>query len=267
MRRCAQRTLRLVVGCLAAVLAGAAAGGAEPIAIGSKNFAESRLLAEIFAQVIEARTEIPVERRFGLAGTQVCFAALRGGEIDLYPEYTGTGLASILGRSPGEGRRETRALVRREFARRWDLVWLAPLGFENSYELAVPRALAERLELSTLSDLARHAGELTAGLGYEFVERPDGLPGLRRVYGLAFADVRPMQQSLKSPAVAGGRIDVLDVYTTDGRLVTHDLVVLEDDREFFPPYEAAALVRRDTLDRHPAVATALALLAGAFDAA
>jgi osmoprotectant transport system permease protein len=240
------------------------------VVVGSKNFEESRLLAEIFAQLLEARTGLEVERRLGLAGTQVCFEALRGGAIDLYPEYTGTGLASILGAEPEAGPEgdaaATLARVRREFLARWDLHWLAPLGFENAYEIAVPRRLAEARGLATISDLARTAGDLRAAVGYEFVERPDGLPGLAATYGLSFASVQPMQQALKYRAAAAGDADVLDVYTTDGRLATHDLVVLADDRGFFPPYEAAPLVRGAALEVHPEIAAALSLLAGAFDA-
>ncbi|MBD3336745.1 MAG: ABC transporter permease subunit, partial [Candidatus Eisenbacteria bacterium] len=248
------------------LLCAASAAGAADLVVGSKNFAESRLLGEIFAQLIEEHTELTVERRLGLAGTQVCFEALRTGAIDIYPEYTGTGLVTILkaeSQSDATGALNT---VRREFRARWDLLWLAPLGFENAYEVAVPSDLAERHDLQTISDLAKISRDLTAGFGYEFVERPDGLPGLRGVYDLEFAAVKQMQQALKYQAAGARRIDCLDVYTTDGRLLVHDLVVLRDDKRFFPPYEAAALVRADLLDRHPEVAEWLGLLTNAFDA-
>ena len=235
------------------------------VIVGSKNFEESRLLAEIFAQLLEARTGLAVERRLNLAGTQVCFEALRTGAIDLYPEYTGTGLASILGRPAEGGPAAILARVRREFLDRWDLWWLAPLGFENAYEIAVPDRLAREHGLTTISDLARVSRRLDAGFGYEFVERPDGLPGLARVYGLELRRVRPMQQAIKYRAAGAGEIDVLDVYTTDGRLLVHRLTVLEDDRGFFPPYQVAPLVRGATLREHPEVGAVLGLLAGAFD--
>jgi osmoprotectant transport system permease protein len=238
---------------------------AASIVVGSKNFEESRFLAELFAQAIEARTDLDVERRLGLAGTDFCFEALRTGALDLYPEYTGTGLVSILGREPEGSPAATLKLVRREFLDRWNLVWLAPLGFENSWELTVPRALAEKEGLATITDLARVSQRLRGGFDYEFMERPDGLPGLERVYGLRFGSVQGMQQTLKYQALVGGQLDVLDAYTTDGRLLVHDLVVLEDDRGFFPPYDAAPLVRATTLERHPEIATTLALLAGALD--
>lgn len=250
---------------LPALCADGPAHAQEPIVVGSKNFEESRLLAEMFAQLIEARTDLPVERRLNLAGTQVCFEALRSGAIDLYPEYTGTGLASILGEEPSGDAAATLARVRRVFLERWDLLWLAPLGFENAYELAVPRELARREGLATISDLVPVAPRLDAAFGYEFSERPDGLPGLRESYGLSFASVRRLQQALKYRAVAAGEAQVLDVYTTDGRLLTYDLVVLDDDRGFFPPYAAAPLARGETLARHPEVATALSLMAGALD--
>ncbi|MFP3941815.1 MAG: glycine betaine ABC transporter substrate-binding protein [Thermoanaerobaculia bacterium] len=250
-------------------------GAAEPgtVVVGSKNFEESRLLAEVFAQTIEARTGLAVERRLNLAGTQVCFEALRTGAIDLYPEYTGTGLASILGEEPlertgtgaGGDAAATLARVRRAFLERWDLHWLAPLGFENAYELAVPRALAERQDLTTITDLVPLAPELDAGFGYEFVDRPDGLPGLAAAYGLSFDSITTLQQALKYRAAVSGEVQILDVYTTDGRLLTYDLVVLEDDLGFFPPYEAAPLVRGATIGDHPEVAAALGLLGGALD--
>jgi osmoprotectant transport system permease protein len=252
--------------------AGAAETGvpaAKPgaISVGSKNFAENRLLAEMFARLVEDRTGLEVHRRLNLAGTQVCFEALRAGAIDLYPEYTGTGLVTILG-EPADGVAATaRNRVRTVFAERWNLRWMDPLGFENAYEIAMSRALADSLGIRTLSGLAPVSGNLRAGFGYEFIEREDGLPGLERAYGLRFRDVRAMQQALKYRAAGQRAIDVLDVYTTDGRLLKNALTVLDDDKGFFPPYEAAALVRQETLDRHPELAGVLSLLSGRLDEA
>jgi osmoprotectant transport system permease protein len=238
---------------------------ADRIVVGSKNFEESRLLGEVFAQLLESRTGLEVERRLGLAGTQVCFEALKTGAIDVYPEYTGTGLVSILGEPAAGGPARTLNRVRSEFLSRWDLWWLSPLGFENSFEVAVPRELAERERLKTISDLARISKRLKGGFGHEFVGREDGLLGLQRVYGLDFASVQPLQHALKYQAAKTREVDAVDVYTTDARLITHNLLVLEDDRGFFPPYEAAALVRGETLEAHPEVGSVLSLLAGAFD--
>ncbi|HBL29977.1 MAG TPA: ABC transporter permease [Acidobacteria bacterium] len=235
------------------------------IVVGSKNFEESRLLAEMFAQLLEERTGLQVERRLGLAGTQICFEALKTGAIDVYPEYTGTGLVSLLGEKAGGDATVTLRRVRSEFLARWDLWWLAPLGFENSWEIAVSAELAEREKLRTISDLARISGRLRGGFGHEFVGREDGLRGLERIYGLRFASVQPLQQALQYQAAGDRRIDAMDAYTTDARLLRHRLVVLEDDKGFFPPYDAVPLVSGATLAKHPEVGAVLGLLAGAFD--
>lgn len=249
----------------ASLLLAAPSFAADRVVVGSKNFEESRLLAEMFAQLLEARTDLEVERKLGLAGTQICFEALRSGAIDVYPEYTGTGLVSILEEPARGGAAETLNRVRSEFLKRWDLWWLAPLGFENSWEIAVPQELARREGLKTISDLARVSGRLRGGFGHEFVGRDDGLPGLEKVYGLRFAQVQPLQQALQYQAAGDRRIDAMDAYTTDARLLRHKLVVLEDDKGFFPPYDAAALVRGETLGRHPEIGAVLGLLADAFD--
>ncbi len=235
------------------------------VVVGSKNFAENRLLAEMYAQLIEDRLGLEVDRQLGLAGTEFCFEALKNGAIHIYPEYTGTGLVTILGHEPGGTPVAALTTVRREFLDRWNLWWLGPMGFENAYEIAVPRALAVEHGLTTISDLVRVAPQMRAGFGSEFVERDDGLPGLERVYGLRFASVQTLLEAPKYQAAGSGSVDVLDVYTTDGRLLTYDLVVLEDDRDFFPPYQAAPLVNGDLLESHPAVGSTLALLADALD--
>ena len=234
------------------------------IIVGSKNFLENRLLAEMFAQLIETQTTLTVERRLGLAGTQICFQALTTGGIDLYPEYTGTGLVTILGEPPMRDPTAVLNRVRREFRKRWNLWWLAPLGFDNSYALALRRDRAHALNIRTITDLVRVAPTLRAAFGYEFIQRADGLPGLKELYGLQFSEVIGMQQSLKYQATDKGDVDVLDVYTTDGRLAVYDFVVLEDDRQFFPPYDATALVRGATLERHPELGTVLSLLTNAL---
>ncbi|MFN8547728.1 MAG: glycine betaine ABC transporter substrate-binding protein [Candidatus Eisenbacteria bacterium] len=244
---------------------GSTTKSADKLVVVSKNFEESRLLAEIFARVIETRTELSVERRMNLAGTQLCLDALRTGAADLYPEYTGTGLVSILGLPSSTDRAGVLRTVRSEFAKQWDLVWLAPLGFENSFELAVRDANSTERGLSTISGLVPLAGELTAGFGPEFIGRDDGYPGLQKLYGLRFKEAHSLQHALKYEAAGDGKVDVIDVYTTDGRIPKYHLRVLQDDRSFFPPYEAVPLVRGATLRAHPEVGAALDLLAGAID--
>ncbi|MGE5231729.1 MAG: glycine betaine ABC transporter substrate-binding protein [Deltaproteobacteria bacterium] len=213
----------------------------RPIVVASKPFGESYLLAEMFAQVLELRG-FRVERRPGLGATELAFEALRTGAIDVYPEYTGTGLTAILHAPPVADPREAFARVATEFDRRWGIRWLPPLGFENTYAIAVRRRTAERLGLRTLSDLSRAAPGLTAGLSPDFIGRPDGLPGIAQAYGIRFKAVHALGPAVKYQALAAGKVDVIDGYATDGFIARYDLVVLADDRRFFPPYQAAALV-------------------------
>ena len=214
---------------------------ARPIVVGSKPFGESYLLAEMFAQLLEARG-FEVRRRLGLGATEIAFQALRTNGIDVYPEYTGTGLVAVLGERPSSDPRQVYRQVSREFRRRYGARWLPPLGFQNTYAIAVRQETARRLRLTTLSDLARVSSSLRAGLTADFIGRPDGLPGIRKAYGISFRDVRALLPAVKYQALAAGEVDVIDGYSTDGFIARYDLVVLEDDRRFFPPYEAAALV-------------------------
>jgi osmoprotectant transport system permease protein len=241
-----------------------------PVVVASKPFGESYLLCEMFAQLLEAHG-IAVTRRPGLGATEVAFGALRRNDIDVYPEYTGTGLIAILHDSTADSlARDSRAVydrVARTFTSRYGVRWLPPLGFQNTYAIAVRRSTAERYHLHTLSDLAREGAHLVAGFTPDFIGRSDGLPGLARVYGLHLRAVRPLAPAVKYAALADGAIDVADGYSTDGLLARYDLVTLVDDRHFFPPYEAAALISpRLARDRPDAVAV-LALLSGRLDEA
>lgn len=237
-----------------------------PVLVASKPFGESFLLAELFAQMLEAHG-IAVIRRPGLGATEVAFRALRAGAIDVYPEYVGTGLLAILHDSVIADPRVAFDHVARRFDAQFGVRWLPPLGFENTYAIAVRRETAARYALRTLSDLSRAAPELTAGLTSDFIGRPDGLVGITRAYGIRFRVVRPLAPALKYQALAEGGVDVIDAYSTDGLLARYDLVVLEDDRRFFPPYQAAALVgARLARDRPDAIA-ALTRLSGRLDEA
>ncbi|HSR70554.1 MAG TPA: glycine betaine ABC transporter substrate-binding protein [Acidobacteriota bacterium] len=264
---CRLLLLMLVAAGAGAALAQAQSSGTSgTVVVGSKNFAENRLLGEMFAQLLEAHTGLKVERRLGLAGSDICFAAIQGGELDVYPEYTGTALVSLLGMESSRDPRIDLLRLRRELHRRHGLTFLSPLGFENAYEIAVRSDVARREGLRTISDLARVGPRLQAAFGFEFMQRPDGLPGLKDAYKFELAGERAVQQALKYQLAGQGDIDVLDVYTTDGRNLLHDLVILEDDKNFFPPYQAAPLVREDLLARHPDAVMTLELLAGALDA-
>lgn len=234
------------------------------ITVASKPFAESYLLAEMFAQLLEARG-FRVARRLGLGATEIAFAALRSGAIDVYPEYTGTGLLAILDEQPQRDARAVFRHVATVFPQRYDVHWLPPLGFENTYAIAVREETATQYGLRTLSDLQRAAAQLTAGLTPDFVGRADGLPGLEREYGLRFGNVRSLLQAVKYSALVAGNVDVIDGYSTDGLIARHDLVVLEDDRKFFPPYEAAALVSGRFYRESPGAVAVLSELSGRLD--
>jgi osmoprotectant transport system permease protein len=238
----------------------------RPVVVASKPFGESYVLAEMFSQLLEARG-VAVERRLGLGATEIAFSALRHGAVDVYPEYTGTGLVAILHETPTNDRAQVYREVSRQFRDRWDARWLPPLGFENTYAIAVRRPTADSLHLATLSDLARVAPRLRAGLSPDFIGRDDGLPGLQRAYGLHFQAVRALLPAVKYQALAAGSVDVIDGYSTDGLIARYDLVVLRDDRNFFPPYEAAPLASGNLARRNPAAIAALGELAGRLDVA
>jgi osmoprotectant transport system permease protein len=243
-------------------------GRDAPVVIASKPFGESYLLCELFAQLLESRG-IAVQRRPGLGATEIAFGALRTNAVDVYPEYTGTGLVAILHDSLTDSLaadpHRVFEHVARAFAERYGARWLAPLGFQNTYAIAVTRETAARLRLVTLSDLARAGPALTAGFTADFIGRPDGLAGLRRVYGLAPKAVRPLAPAVKYQALASGGVDVVDGYSTDGLLARYELVTLLDDRHFFPPYEAAALVSPRVANGRPEVLGVLGLLSGRLD--
>jgi osmoprotectant transport system permease protein len=230
---------------LLAVIGPAAASAAAPVRVGSKSFTESYVIAEIVAQIAEEVGEAPVERKLGLGGTGMIYGALVNGDIDVYPEYTGTISRAILKDPSVTGIEEMR---RRLLP--LGLTISAPLGFANTYALAVRRETASRLGLRTIDDLREHP-ELRAAFDSGFMQREDGWAGLRRHYGLALADVRSMEHALTYQALVSGAVDVIDVFSTDGQLARLDLVVLTDDRHFFPDYAAVLLVRSSLPVRLP----------------
>lgn len=234
----------------------------KTVVIASKNFPENRLLAEIMAQLIEGHTDIKVVRKLNLGGTIVAFSALRTGQIDLYPEYTGTGWSIQLKRKEKvRDPLQAYALLKYEFRRRWALSWMLPFGFSNSYALAMREERAKALGIRTISDLKRHMKTLKAGVSHEFLHRKDGFPGLSKTYGLRFGQLRGLDHGLAYKALTSGKIDLVDTWTTDGKLLRFRLRVLQDDKRFFPPYDAAPLVREATLRKYPKVGPLLARLA------
>jgi osmoprotectant transport system permease protein len=239
----------------------------EPdVVVASKEFSEQLLLGEIIAQTIEAHTDLDIGRELGLGGTMPCHAGLLEGEIDIYPEYTGTAYLTVLnieGDVPDA--RTVYETVDRQYREKYSVDWLPPLGFANTYALAVREEDAEQHGWNSVSDLASRASNMTAGFPGEFMERSDGYPGLKEVYGFEFAKAEDISPDLMYEALDQGDVDVIAAFSTDGRLEAYGLRVLEDDRNFWPPYDAAVLVREDTLKAHPELEAALKKLSGKLD--
>ena len=232
------------------------------VVIGSKDFTESTLLAEIVAQMLEARG-VSVERRFELGGN-LPHDALVSGTLDLYPEYTGTAYTAILHHQPIGDPRAVYTQVKQEYAEKFNAEVSQPLGFENTFAILVRGADARQLNLKTISDAAPHTSKWRAGFGQDFMSRADGYPGFSKAYGLKFAELREMDLSLTYIALSSRQVDLIAGNSTEGRIATMDLFQLADDRHYFPPYEAVYLVRRDTLARVPALQEVLAKLANAI---
>jgi glycine betaine/choline ABC-type transport system substrate-binding protein len=233
------------------------------IVVGSKDFTESAILGEIVAQMLEARG-VPVERKFELGGN-LPHDALLAGTIDLYPEYTGTSFTAILKHAPITDPDTVYQQVKKEYAEKFNIVVSEPLGFDNTFAILVRGAEARRLQLKTISDAVAQARNWRAGFGQDFMSRADGYPGFARAYGLKFAEQpREMDLSLTYIALASGQVDLIAGNSTEGRIAALDLFQLEDDRHYFPPYEAVYLVRPDSLARVPALGDVLAKLAQAI---
>jgi glycine betaine/choline ABC-type transport system substrate-binding protein len=230
--------------------------------IGTKNFTEQLILGELLAQQIETAAGLEIDRRFNLGGTILCHRALANGEIDLYPEYTGTALTAILEQEKEADPEACFALVAKAYRERFSCKWFSPFGFNSTYAITVRSRDAVREGWSKISDLEQKALKLEAGFTAEFSERPDGYPGLRQAYGFAFGKVFDLDPGLMYKAVSQGEVDVICAFSTDGRIEAYDLAALTDDRNFFPPYYAAPVVRVKALEVYPGLRDALAPLAG-----
>jgi osmoprotectant transport system substrate-binding protein len=234
---------------------------AQPhLTIGSKFFTEQVILAELLAQHIEARTNIPVDRKTNLGGTLLVQKALLAGDLDLYVEYTGTALTAVLNESPGaDSSTAIYNRVKQQYAQRFNLDLTEPLGFENTFAMVIRGDDAKNLHLRTMSDLAPIAPKWHAGVGYEFLERPDGFRGWSDRYGLHFAaPPNVMDLGLLYRALVDHQVDVVAGNSTDGLIDSLHLVALEDDRHYFPPYDAVPIVRHDALEKFPQLRAALA---------
>ena len=238
----------------------------EPV-IGTKNFTEQVVLGELLAQEIEAKSHLHVDRRFYLAGSYICQQALVAGRIDAYVEYTGTALTAILKQPLDRNPQAVLDTVRRLYAQRYKVTVAPPLGFENTFAMVIRGEDAGRYNLRTLSEAAQYTPQWRLGVGYEFEQRPDGLPGLSKAYGLKFdGPPRTMDLGLLYRALNAHQVDMIAGNSTDGPIQAFGLTVLEDDKHYFPPYQAVPLVRDDALHRWPEIKTALDALAGKITA-
>ena len=255
MRRVALFLLLAVLGC----------GSRDAIVVGSKNFTEQMILGELLAQELES-LGAGVTRRLGLGGTFVCDTAIRAGQIDVYVEYTGTALTAIMKqpviRDPVEALNHVRAAYEKH-----GLVWTTPLGFDNSFALVIRGEDARKLNIRTISDAVPHAAEWRAAFGYEFRQRQDGYAGMHRTYGLLFKFVRLMDLGLLYPALNEGQVDLVAGNATDAQIGHFGMVILEDDKDYFPPYEAVPVARREVLQRRKELQQVVDKLGGKINAA
>ncbi len=237
------------------------------IIVGSKSFTENILIGSMMYDLLKAANlkGVTVENKSNLGGTMVPWNALQSGQIDMYCEYTGTGLVNILKLPVTHNPDQAYQTVKEQYPKQFHIDWLQPIGFNDTYAIAVPKALAAQYNLKTISDLIPVASKLVFGAEPEYYSRPDGYPGLISAYGLKFASKKSLNVGLKYEATANNQIQVVDVFSTDGALIKYNLVVLQDDKQFFPPYYAAPIVREDILKAHPEVATILNKLAGKLD--
>ena len=235
----------------------------DSLRLGSRNNTESIILSHVMGQFIENKTDIEVIYKENLGGSSVVWNAMTNGHIDVIPDYTGTIVVTYYHELPGtadETLEMTKRLVDGD-----DIVAFDTFGFNNTYTLALDESIAEELGVYTFSDFAQYSQDFTLGAVFEFIDRPDGLPGFQKEYNLEFDEVKGMDHGMMYRSIEAGEVDVINSYTTDGQLQVHDLRVLEDDKSYFPPYHALPLVRKETLKEYPEIEEILKQLAGTID--
>ena len=235
----------------------------DTLRLGSRNNTESIILSNIMGQLIEDKLGIEVLYKENLGGSNVVWDAMTNGHIDVIPDYTGTIVVTYYQEEPGTAD-ETLAATKR-LVETDGIVALNTFGFNNTYTLALDEAKAEELGVETFSDFAEHSEDFILGAVFEFIDRPDGLPGFQKEYNIEFKDVKGMDHGMMYRSISAGEVDVINSYTTDGQLQIHDLRVLEDDKSYFPPYHALPLVRKESLEEYPGLEEVLGLLAGMID--
>lgn len=245
---------------------GSSSSSSGSIVIGSKNFTENILAGHMMYDLLQANLKgVPVEQKFDLGGTIVAWNALQSGQISSYCEYTGTGLVNILKEPVVHNADQAYQIVKQQYPQKYHIDWLQPFGFNDTYAIAVPRSIAQQYHLQKISDLVPVASQMVIGADPEYFTRADTYVGLVKTYGLHFKGTKTLDIGLKYEAAASNQIQVVDAFSTDSGLIKYNLVVLQDDKHFFPPYYAAPIVREDILKAHPEVSTILNKLAGKID--
>jgi osmoprotectant transport system substrate-binding protein len=258
-----RRGVAVAAAILCALMTGCSPPRPDHPVVGAKNFTEQVVLGELLAQEIEAKSDLEVERRFYLAGTYICNQAMKAGRIDAYVEYTGTALTAILKQPVDRDPQRVLGTIRNLYQSKYQITVGPPLGFENTFAMVIRGDDAQKLHLTTLSEAAKYTPQWRLGVGYEFEQRPDGLPGLESDYGLMFAgDPRVMDLGLLYRALQAHQVDMIAANSTDGQIQTLGLKVLEDDKRYFPPYQAVPLVRDQALQQWPIIGDAMKALAG-----
>ncbi|GAC1584054.1 MAG: glycine betaine ABC transporter substrate-binding protein [Candidatus Velthaea sp.] len=256
--------LALIAGAALLPACGGQSGGAQ-ISVGSKNFTEELLIGEIYCQVLE-QNGFRVNRKLNLGGTDIAMAALKQGTIDAYPEYTGTALLVQLKLPPIHDAKQIYTTVKSAYEKQYQLTWLDPAPMNDTQALATTQALAQKYKLRTLSDVAAAAPQLRLGAVPEFIKRPDGLPGLQKIYGgFTFKDTKLIDIGLKYKALLSGAVDVVVAFGTDGAIDADNLLIFADDKHFWPAYQVAPVVRQSTLKSYPGIATHLNKIAPLLD--
>ncbi|AEE97357.1 glycine betaine ABC transporter substrate-binding protein [Mahella australiensis] len=256
---------------LLAVISGAVLGcGSSTVSktfvVGSDNYTEQFIVGEMLAILVEGNMpDVKVERKLGLNGVMVLHNAITSGEVDAAVEYTGSALMQMLQMDLITDPDEAYKVVKESYLDRWSIKWLEPLGFNNTYAMAVRKDYAEANGLSKSSDLAKVAENAVLGCSMQFSERPDGYPGWKEAYGIEFKDVVPMDSGLMYSSIKNNEVDVISAFSTDARIPEFDLVLLEDDKKFFPPYYAVPMVRTDTLEEIPGLEELINKLGGTLN--
>ncbi|MDN4606151.1 glycine betaine ABC transporter substrate-binding protein [Sporosarcina highlanderae] len=235
----------------------------DSLTLGSRNNTESIILSHVMGQLIENKTDIKVIYKENLGGSNVVWNAMLNGNIDVVPDYTGTIVVNYYHQEPGNAE-ETLEMTKR-LVDEDGIIAFNTFGFNNTYTLALDESKAEELGVVTFSDFAKYSEDFTLGAVFEFIDRPDGLPGFQKEYGLKFKNVKGMDHGIMYRSINAGEVDVINSYTTDGQLQEFNLRVLEDDKSYFPPYHALPLVRKETLEEYPEIEEVLKQLEGMID--